>query len=33
MELPKLKTFLKELQKSWEVVKISMEIAKEAIKK
>ena len=32
-ELPKLEDFLEELQKSWKVVKKSMEIAKEAMKK
>jgi len=33
MELPKLETFLKELQKSWKKAKILIKIAKEAIKK
>ena len=33
MELPKLEDFLKELQKSWNMAKQSMEIAKEAIKR
>jgi len=33
MELPKLEDFLKELQRSWEVVKKSLEVVKEAIKK
>ena len=33
MELPKLNDFLKELQRSWDKVKISMDIAKEATKK
>jgi len=32
-ELPKLEDFLEELQKSWKVVKKSMEIVKEAMKK
>jgi len=32
-ELPKLETFLRELHRSWEIVKKSMEKAKEAIKK
>jgi len=33
MELPKLEYFLEELQKSWELVKKFIEMAKEAIKK
>jgi len=33
MELPKLEDFLEGLQRSWEVVKKSIEIAKEAMKK
>jgi len=33
MELPKLETFLKELQYSWGTAKISIEKAKEAMKK
>ena len=33
MELPKLEDFLKGLQRSWEVVKKSLEVVKEAIKK
>ena len=33
MELPKLESFLQELQESWEVAKKSMEIEKEAMKK
>jgi len=32
-ELPKLEDFLEGLQKSWEVVKKSIEMAKEAMKK
>ena len=32
IELPKLESFLQELQRSWEAVKKSIEIAKEAIK-
>ena len=32
-ELPKLNEFLKGLQKNWEQAKISMEIAKEVLKK
>jgi len=33
MELPRLETFLEELQKSWETTKTLMEMAKEAMKK
>ena len=33
MELPKLKEFLEKLQKSWNKVRRSMEMAKEAMKK
>ena len=33
MELPKLEDFLKGLQRSWEVIKKSLEVVKEAIKK
>ena len=33
MELPKLEDFLEGLQRSWEVVKKSIEITKEAMKK
>jgi len=33
MKLPKLETFLKELQRSWEVAKTLMKKAKEAMKK
>jgi len=33
MELPKLQTFLKELQYSWETAKILMKKAKEAMEK
>jgi len=33
MELPKLETFLEKLQKSWKIVKISMEKTKKAMKK
>ena len=32
-ELPKLETFLKELQRSWKIVKLAIEKAKEVIKK
>jgi len=32
-ELPKLETFLEKLQRSWETTKISIEKAKEAMKK
>jgi len=32
IELPKLESFLQELQRSWEAAKKSIEIAKEAIK-
>ena len=32
-ELPKLESFLQELQKSWKVVKKPKEIAKEAMKR
>ena len=32
-ELPKLEDFLEELQKSWKVVKKSIEITKKAMKK
>ena len=33
MELPKLKTFFEELQKSWKAAKTLIKIAKEAIEK
>ena len=33
MELPKLEDFLERLQRSWEVTKKSIKIAKKAIKK
>ena len=33
MELPKLKEFLEKLQKSWNKVRRSMEMEKEAMKK
>jgi len=32
-ELPKLENFLKKLQKSWEIAKLSIEKAKKAIEK